>query len=128
TTGRLANDPLGTVNAPALFTASNTSYNPSDGSPHRWGDYSFTSVDPSDDMTMWTIQEFCAGANTYGLEVAKLIAPPPAAPASASSSVATGQTSASVTITGTSSSGSGFFDPGSGFANRIAAAVGGGVT
>ena len=128
TTGRLATDTLGTVNAPTLLTGSSTSYNPSDGSPHRWGDYSFTSVDPSDDMTMWTIQEFCDGSNTYGLEVAKLIAPAPATPSSASSSVATGLSSISVTITGTSSSGSGFFDPGTGFAKRIGASATGGVT
>src|SRR5437763_4125777 len=128
TAGRLATDTLGTVNAPTLLTGSSTSYNPSDGSPHRWGDYSFTSVDPSDDMTMWTIQEFCDGSNTYGLEVAKLIAPAPATPASASSSVATGLSSISVTITGTSSSGSGFFDPGTGFAKRIGASATGGGT
>jgi len=128
TTGRLATDALGTVNAPTLFTDSIASYNPGDGNPHRWGDYSFTSVDPSDDMTMWTIQEFCDGNNTYGLEVAKLRAPAPATPSSASSSVATGLSSVSVTITGTSSSGSGFFDPGTGFAKRIGASVTGGVT
>lgn len=128
TTGRLATDALGTVNAPTLLTASGTSYNPGDGSPHRWGDYSFTSVDPGDDMTMWTIQEFCDGNNTYGLEVAKLLAPAPATPSSASSTVATGLSSISVTITGTSSSGSGFFDPGTGFAKRIGASVTGGVT
>src|SRR6266576_2018839 len=128
TTGRLATDALGTVNAPTLFTASSTSYNPGDGSPHRWGDYSFTSVDPDDDMTMWTIQEFCEDNDTYGLEVAKLVAPPPATPASASSSVALGQSSVTVTITGSSVSGSGFFDPGSGFAKRIGATVTGSVT
>src|SRR5438128_1557432 len=128
TTGRLVNDTPGTVNAPTIFTASGASYNPSDGSPHRWGDYSFTSVDPSDDMTMWTIQEFCDGTNTYGLEVAKLVAPPPATPASASSSAPAGQSSVTVTITGTSVSGSGFFDPGTGFAKRIGATVTGGVT
>jgi hypothetical protein len=129
TTGRLVGDVPGTVSAPTLFTSSVSFYNPSDGSsPHRWGDYSFTSVDPDDDMTMWTIQEFCDGTNSYGLEVAKLLAPPPATPASASSNVAAGQTSTSVTITGTSTSGSGFFDPGTGFTKRIAATVGGGVT
>src|SRR5438552_1083264 len=119
TTGRLSGDALGTVNAPALFTNSSSSYNVSDSSsPHRWGDYSFTSVDPDDDMTMWTIQEFCDGTNSYGLEVAKLLAPPPANPLSASSSVAAGQSSATVTINGSSASGSGFFDPGPGFAKR----------
>jgi hypothetical protein len=133
TTGRLVNDVLGTVNAPTLFTSSGTSYSPpgdsgSSNGARRWGDYSFTSVDPDDDMTMWTIQEFCDGTNTYGLEVAKLRAPLPATPTSASSSVAAGQSSATVTITGTSASGSGFFDPGAGFAKRIRATVTGGVT
>jgi Chitobiase/beta-hexosaminidase C-terminal domain len=128
TTGRLATDTFGTVNSPTLFTSSVSSYSPSDGSPHRWGDYSFTSVDPDDDMTMWTVQEFCDGANSYGLEVAKLLAPPPATPVSANSSVAAGQSSTTVTINGSSTSGSGFFDPGSGFAKRIGASVAGGVT
>ena len=131
TTGRLTGDALGTVNAPGLLTASSASYNPLDnsGQPiNRWGDYSFTSVDPNDDMTMWTLQEFCDGQNTYGVEVAKLIAPPPATPTSADSSVAIGRSSVAVTITGTSSSGSGFFDPGTGFAKRIGATVTGGVT
>ncbi len=128
TTGRLATDALGTVNAPTLFTASSTSYNPSDGSPHRWGDYSFSSVDPDDDMTMWTIQEFCDTTDSYALAVAKLLAPRPATPASANSSVALGQSSVTVTITGSSASGSGFFDPGTGFAKRIGASVTGGVT
>src|SRR5437588_1431897 len=105
TTGRLITDPLNAVNAPTLFTSSGSSYSPSDGSPHRWGDYSFTSVDPDDDMTMWTIQEFCDGGNSYGLEVAQLLAPPPATPVSANSSVAAGQSSTTVTINGSSASG-----------------------
>ena len=128
TTGRLATDALGTVNAPTLFTASSTSYNPSDGNPHRWGDYSFTSVDPDDDMTMWSIQEFCDSTDSYAVAVAKLLAPAPATPASANSSVALGQSSVTVTITGSSAWGSGFFDPGSGFVKRIGASVTGGVT
>src|SRR5438045_8902788 len=128
TTGCLETDTLGTLNAPRLLTASSTSYNPGDGNPHRWGDYSFTSVDPDDDMTMWTIQEFCDGGNSYGLEVAQLLAPPPAAPVSANSSVAAGQSSTTVTINGSSASGTGFFDPGPGFAKRIGASVTGGVT
>ncbi len=130
--GRLAGDTLGTLGAPTLYSASGTAYNPAGdpGGPlgRRWGDYSFTSLDPGDDMTMWTIQEFCDSANSYGVQVAKLIAPPPAAPASANPpSIASGQASVSVTITGTVASGSGFFDPGTGFANRIGASVTGGV-
>ncbi len=133
TNGRLAGDGLGTQGAVSLYTSSSTAYNPPGdaGGPlgRRWGDYSFTSLDPSDDMTMWTIQEYCDGVNTWGTQVAKLLAPPPATPASASPpSVASGQSSVAVTVTGTSVAGSGFFDPGAGFANRIGASVSGGVT
>ena len=133
TNGRLAGDAVGTQGAVSLYTSSSTAYNPpgDSGGPlgRRWGDYSFTSLDPNDDMTMWTIQEFCDGTNTWGTQVAKLFAPPPATPATANPpSVASGQSSVSVTITGTSVAGSGFFDPGAGFANHIGASVTGGVT
>ena len=132
TNGRLSGDPLGNLSTPTLFTNSSTAYNPpgdtGTSGTRRWGDYSFTSLDPDDDMTMWTIQEFCDGTNTYGLQVAKLFAPPPATPGTASSNVPLGQTSTSVTITGISVSGSGFFDPGAGFANRISANMTGGAS
>src|SRR5439155_3571984 len=92
-------------------------------------------VDPNDDMTMWTFQEYCNSANSWGIRAIQLKAPPPATPASASpASLSQGQSSVNVVITGTSSSGSEFFDPGPdtggpGYANHIAAAInGGGVT
>lgn len=133
TVGRLAADPAGTMETPLLSTSSTTAYNPP-GDPggtsgRRWGDYSYTSVDPSDDMTMWTIQEFCNATDSYGVRVVKLLAPPPATPTLASpATVPLNQSSVNVTITGAQLAGSGFFDPGTGFANRIAASVGGGVT
>ena len=50
---------MGTLQAGVVYTSSSTVYNPADGGtisiPHRWGDYSYTSLDPCDDMTMWTI-------------------------------------------------------------------------
>src|SRR5581483_2980138 len=131
TSGRLATDTLGSVASPTIITNSTTAYNPSSdpggSNGRRWGDYSFVSVDPTDDMTMWMVQEFCAATNSYGVEVARIDAPPPATPASADNSVATGQSSVHVIITGTSTNGSGFFDPGAGFAKHIAANVTGGV-
>src|SRR6185503_5589497 len=86
TAGRLAGDLLGTMGAPILYTSSTTAYNPP-GDPggtegRRWGDYSYTSLDPNDDMTMWTIQEFCNANNSYGVQVVRLLAPPPAVPSS----------------------------------------------
>lgn len=128
---RLSGDTLGTMQAPQLFTNSTFAYNPAadpgGASGRRWGDYSYTSLDPDDDMTIWTVQEWCDATNSYGLRVVKLPAPPPATP-SAVPAVAAGQASVGVTLTGTSSAGSGFFDPGPGFSGHISAVVSGGVT
>ena len=131
TAGRLAGDPPGTLGAAALYTSSTFGYNPAGdpGPPRRWGDYSFTSVDPTDDMTMWTIQEYCDATDSYGVRVVEILAPPPASFSTATpDTVAAGQASVDVVIAGTSVSGSGWFDPGPGFPNRIGATVSGGVT
>jgi hypothetical protein len=130
TASRLAGAPLGTLGTPVLYTASTTGYNPAGdpGPPRRWGDYSFTSVDPSDDMTMWTIQEYCDATDSYGVRVVEIVAPPPAAFSTAApDTVPAGAASADVVVSGTSVSGSGWFDPGPGFPNRLGAAVSGGV-
>jgi hypothetical protein len=125
TAGRLSTDGANTMGTPTVYTASGSAYNIN---PPRWGDYSYTSSDPDDGMTMWTIQEYANATNSWGVRVAKLQAPPPATPASASpSSVAKGLSSVDVAITGTQASGTGFFDPGPGYAKRIGASVGGGV-
>jgi hypothetical protein len=134
--GRLSGDPAGTLQSYTLAQSSSTSYNIGlQNGVYRWGDYSQTVVDPNDDMTMWTFQEYCNTTDSWGVRAIQLIAPPPATPSSASpSTLCLGQTSVNVTITGTSTSGSGFFDPGSdpggpGFANHISASVSGtGVT
>ena len=125
---------MGTMGAPILYTSSTTAYNPP-GDPggtegRRWGDFSYTSLDPNDDMTLWTIQEFCDSANSYGVRVARLLAPPPATPSNCSpSSVATGANNVDVVVSGLSANGSGFFEPGVGFPNHITGTVnGGGVT
>lgn len=114
-TGRLAGDVLGTMADPASFTSSSFAYNPigDPGGPggRRWGDYSYTALDPSDDMTMWTVQMFCDDANSYGCRVIKMLAPLPAVPTSAGD-VSAGWASRLTTVVGTSTGGSGFFDPG----------------
>jgi hypothetical protein len=131
--GRLASDPSGTTELPDIVQSSTSTYNLGSGTPKRWGDYSQTVVDPTDNMTFWTFQEYANATNSWGLRVIKLQPPPPAIPASATpSTVAAGQAHAIVNITGTSSNGSGFFDPGTdaggpGFPNHISAAVSGGV-
>ena len=128
TVGRLASDAPGTMESVVTYTNSTTAYNLGSGGPYgrRWGDYSYTSLDPDDDMTMWTIQEFCNATNSYGEQVVKLLAPPPATPSSAPT-VAAGQSSVNVVVVGTSTTGSGFFDPGAGFSKHLTATVSGGI-
>ncbi len=138
TTGRLATDVAGTTPAPTNTTASSTAYNPTNdpggSSGRRWGDYSYVSLDPIDDQTMWMVNQFCSSTNIYGCNVTKLIAPPPATPTTCSpSSIQAGQSSVTVTLTGAAVSGSGFYDPGANLAgaipfHHIAASVGSGVT
>jgi hypothetical protein len=130
--GRLAGDAPGTMRSATLLTNSSTSYNPNEGippGPRRWGRYSYTSVDPDDDMTMWTLQTYCQAANQYAVRAVQLLAPPPATPFSSSpATIAPGSASVNITLTGTSVDGSGFFDPGPGFSKHISATVSGGVT
>lgn len=131
---RLATDPLGVLQSPLLITASGAPYNPSSDSGNqsgrrRWGDYSFTSVDPCDDMTIWTVQQFSDAANSYGLRVARIPAPPPATPAATNPpAISAGLGAVNVTITGIAlSDGAGFYDPGDTYNCRLRASVSGGV-
>lgn len=134
--GRLSGDTLGTTQTFTVAQAGTLAYNDLVTNPQRWGDFSQTVVDPNDDMTMWTLQEYCnnSGQAGWAVRVTQLIAPPPATPASSSSSVVTQNVaSTNITITGTVVSGSGFFDPGPdtggpGFSNHISASISGSVT
>ena len=40
-----------------------------DSTPYRWGDYSTTTVDPTDDNLFWTIQEIPASSTTWGTQI-----------------------------------------------------------
>ena len=124
-TGRLASDALGSMaGSPGTgFTAFGTStanYNPASdpggASGRRWGDYSFTSVDPLDNMTVWTIQEYNQASNSYAVRVGKLLAPPPATPTCSTTPISFTGPTGNVIINATSSGGSGFYDPGANLA------------
>ncbi len=129
--GRLASDPLGTLQPPQIVVASSASYNdPFNHKGTRWGDYSATVVDPNDNMTVWTFQEYTVSQDKWGVRVIQLVAPPPATPTSISPFIVQPTGSNIVLmVTGTSANGSGFYDPGAGFLNHISATVSGtGVT
>jgi hypothetical protein len=81
-TARLATDPPGTMQQVAPLKTGEAPYFKDFGSgSNRWGDYSATCVDPSDDLTFWTLQEYAAAvpANTWGTWWGSFsISPPPA--------------------------------------------------
>jgi hypothetical protein len=128
---RFSSSASGSVQNVATYTSSSSSYNPPSNpgaaSGRRWGDYSYTSLDPEDDMTMWTIQQFCNTTDSYGVRVAKVLAPPPPPSLSVSpNSVPAGQASVALSITGAGISpanSEGFFDPGASFVKRLSAAM-----
>ena len=149
--GRLRTDPLGGTRAPeTIVLAGLASYNTVDNSArNRWGDYSFTDVDPNDDQTIWTFQEYAdTPADNWSVRAVQLKAPPPPPVISSTNPVCLGGTAVPVTVVGADScaaptctnglcTGGGgcpeFFDPGPdtggpGYANHISAMVSGGVT
>jgi hypothetical protein len=126
TAGRLNTDTLGSTQAPTTVVTGAAAYTMgSSNGKLRWGDYSATVVDPVDDQTIWTCQEFVNSGNSWALRLTKLIAPPPATPSSASPFVTAGDSNDSVTVTGVSTNGSQFYDTEPGY-NRMTASVSGG--
>lgn len=122
TTGRLAGDAAGTTGAVLQLKAGANRYQRTDSiGRNRWGDYSYTSLDPLDDMSIWTIQEYAgATADIWVTRIFKLLAPAPSMN-NPNASVPRGTVGATVQITG-----SGFYDPGDGFAGRLTASITGG--
>ena len=118
---RMAGDPLGTFSEPASFYAGTDTGDlrqsfevNSLGQPDRitrWGDYSMVTVDPCDDMTFYTIQEYqdspsVATGGNWGTAVARILAPAPTFGSASPSSIPAGSASTMVTVTGT-----GFYSP-----------------
>src|SRR5204862_4458386 len=76
TSGRLRTDPLGSNQPGTLALVSNKAYNLVFASEstnfHRWGDFSQVSIDPNDDMTMWTFQEYCNATASWAVQAIQL--------------------------------------------------------
>jgi hypothetical protein len=63
--GRLGTDPPGMLDPISVLKAGEGPYFKTGAATrNRWGDYSFTSVDPADDTTIWTIQQYAAAPVT----------------------------------------------------------------
>jgi hypothetical protein len=108
---RFAGDAPGTTNTPFRVTNTKALYALVYGNYFgRWGDYSQTVVDPDDDQTIWTFQEYANVDDSYGTRAVQLKAPPPATPMPLG--LVSSRRDTVITIKGLSIDRSGFFDPG----------------
>ncbi|TWT45536.1 hypothetical protein RAS1_19620 [Phycisphaerae bacterium RAS1] len=73
-TGRITSDPPGEMATPILFKSGDNQYNLIDSfGRNRWGDYSMTTLDPVDQLTMFTVQEYARSTiNTWATWVCGL--------------------------------------------------------
>jgi hypothetical protein len=55
---RAGTDPANTIRAPVTLKNGRGPYVKDVGARTRWGDYSGTQVDPSNDLSLWTVQEY----------------------------------------------------------------------
>ncbi|HVS18809.1 MAG TPA: hypothetical protein VMT18_09445 [Planctomycetota bacterium] len=70
-TGRVPTDASGETGPPLLYKAGEAPYTQlSSSGSNRWGDYSLTSVDPVDDSTLWTIQQYARVGNSWVTQIA----------------------------------------------------------
>jgi hypothetical protein len=62
---RSASDPSNTLQADTVLKAGVDSYYKTDtGGRNRWGDYTMTVVDPVNDISLWTIQQYAAASDS----------------------------------------------------------------
>jgi len=77
-TGRRHSDPPGEMAPPVQFKPGMAAQNNIDGyGRNRWGDYSYTTLDPVDEMTFWSIQEYGHATDIWGTYMAVLVETPP---------------------------------------------------
>lgn len=70
--GRLHTDPLNTISSGSALFTSSTFYDPSSDSPERWGDYSAVTVDPSDPLRAWIVNEKINQSNVWGSRIGEI--------------------------------------------------------
>jgi G8 domain len=89
---RLGSDPAGTMQDPVVYKDGEDYYDKAASGRTRWGDYSHVSIDPLDDISFWTWQEYArpraapsvfSSTAKFGTWVAK-VAPNPCVAAVAS--------------------------------------------
>ena len=72
-TGRMDSDPSGDMATPVNYKSGESAYNQLDSyGRNRWGDYSYTTLDPDDEKTFWMLQEYAESSNRWGTYLAVL--------------------------------------------------------
>ena len=72
-TGRLSSDPPGEMATPVMYHAGVAGQDIIDGyGRNRFGDYSLTTLDPVDELSLWTIQEYGHAQDVWGTWVGVL--------------------------------------------------------
>lgn len=87
---RSASDPANTLRDDRVLKAGDASYFKTNinGTTNLWGYYGATAVDPANDSTMWTVQEYAAapsgGVDRWGTWWGRIFVAPPAVPTATS--------------------------------------------
>ncbi len=124
TCGRWSSDAANTMQAVSQIKAGEADYNLLVSGKNRWGGSSATSLDPNDNITLWTVQEYAAKSaanpvNIWGTWIAALLAPAPTINNPAASAVQ-GVVGVTFNVTGAN-----FYDGGAAYRNRINITVSG---
>ncbi len=111
---RNSSDPPGTMRSNVLLKAGEAPYYKTyGGANNRWGDYSFTSIDPLNDTDFWTIQEYAWTHSTldrWSTWWGHITPPPAAFYKSTPTNGTTNLTGGSVTLTWGASDGAVSYD------------------
>ena len=92
---RASSDPTNTMRADVVLKAGEAKYYKTyGGTRNRWGDFSYTMVDPVNDVDFWTIQEYAwtpgGGRDRWGTWWGRIIPPPLAFNKTSPVNIATG--------------------------------------
>ncbi len=128
TSGRLAGDPLGSLRSNLVERTATVGYNDFGTNPQRWGDYSGTYVDPTDDQTMWTLQMYAGSTGRWVTRAVELLAPGPCPVASVSPNVLSPGQTTNITVTGNQPNGEEYYDTDSTYPQRLEAIFNGDIT